>query len=71
MPIIDRNGVTKELRQAVVTWQNRNHTDVAVGPRLLRRPFEQVVHVLTFLAVEEAEGPPEPLAPRQLAITWT
>ena len=26
-------------------------------PRLLRRPLDQVVHVLTFLAVEEAEGP--------------
>lgn len=31
--------------------------DIAVEPRLLRRPFDQVVHVLTFLAVEEAEGP--------------
>lgn len=32
------------------------HADVAIRPRLSRGPLDQVVHVATFLGVEEPEG---------------
>src|ERR1700756_2235246 len=33
-----------------------DHADVAVGPGLLRGPFDEVVHVVTLLAVKKTEG---------------
>src|ERR1700677_3930135 len=35
-----------------------DHADIAVGPGLSGRPFDQVVHVATLLSIEKAESAP-------------
>jgi hypothetical protein len=42
------------LRSGEIT--DPNHADIATRPGLLRRPFDKVVHVTTFLPIEETEG---------------
>ena len=43
-----------ELRHREIA--DPDHADIAVAPGLLRRPFDEVVHVASFLRVEQAEG---------------
>src|ERR1700736_1174789 len=35
---------------------NPDHADIAVGPSLLRRPLDKVMHVMAFLTVKKAKG---------------
>src|SRR5580658_9618916 len=44
------------LRSGEIT--DPDHADIAVRPRLLRGPFDEVVHVTAFLTVKKTEGPP-------------
>jgi hypothetical protein len=37
-----------------------HHPNVALGPGLRRRPFDEIVHIPAFLAVEEAESAARP-----------
>src|SRR5579862_6517806 len=37
-----------------------NHADIAVRPRLLRGPLDEVVHVMTFLPIKETESAARP-----------